>query len=94
MIGRYVMFQSVAGTDSTNYVVIDNVRLEPISNCKKVNEASVSAITSEDATYTWENVGATQYEVLVSTVFTKNVDTIAAPASPSARTTTSPSPSK
>lgn len=80
VIGRYVMFQSVAGTDSTNYVVIDNVRLEPISNCKKVNEASVSAITSEDATYTWKNVGATQYEVLVSTVFTKNVDTIAAPA--------------
>lgn len=77
-IGRYVMFQSVAN-DSVNYVYIDNVRLEPISSCKKVNEIAVSAVTEEGATLSWTTTGADSYEVLVDTVLTKNVAAITAP---------------
>ncbi len=75
--GRYVMFQSVAGTDSTNYVLIDNISFELASGCQQVIDAQIDSAGLNGAKFSWEDKEAAQYEVLVSTVNTRKVDTLA-----------------
>ncbi|MCQ2342610.1 MAG: choice-of-anchor J domain-containing protein [Paludibacteraceae bacterium] len=77
-MGQYIMFALAepANHDSTNYVILDNIKLSPASTCAQVVESKISNITDSGADYTWNNTGAAKYEVLVSTISTKAVDTL------------------
>lgn len=63
--GRYIMFLSEAGSDSTNFVCIDNVSIEPAQGCHQVLDFETSVVASDGATFTWSGNGAS-YEIMVT----------------------------
>jgi len=63
--GHYVMFLSEAGTDSTNYVYIDNVSIEPAQGCHQVLDMTADSITVSGARLRWTGNGES-YEIAVS----------------------------
>lgn len=76
--GAYVMFAAVeaAEHDSTNYILIDNVTFERASSCPQVIKTSLGDIDLNSATLKWEDVGAPEYEVMVSTTKSREPETI------------------
>ena len=66
--GHYIMFLSEAGADSTNYIYIDNISIEPAGSCKQVLDLSVQSAFTEGGVITWSG-DAEQYEVAVSSEF-------------------------
>ena len=65
--GHYIMFLSEAGSDSTNYVYIDNVFIEPIRRCLQVFDMDADSVFVDGAVLTWTG-NAAQYELVVSPV--------------------------
>lgn len=72
--GHYCMFLSEAGADSTNFVYIDNVFLEPAQGCHQVFDISADTLTSDGASFHWSGNGV-QYEVAVTDVLVR-MDTV------------------
>lgn len=64
-MGHYVMFFSQAGTDSLNYIVIDDVMLTDVEACHMVLDLEADSISSIGARLHWSGNG-TRYEVAVS----------------------------
>lgn len=64
--GRYIMFMSEAGDSMTNYVFIDNVVIEPATSCQMLIETAIDSIEVDHVRFSWENSGATRYEVMVT----------------------------
>lgn len=75
--GRYIIFVADAAPDSTNHVLIDNVLVEQADGCQMLIETAIDTIATDLARLTWENIGSTSYEVMVS-VFGGRADTITA----------------
>lgn len=63
--GRYIMFLSEAGTDSTNYIYIDNIFVEPFQRCLQIFDLEADSTFVDGAVLRWTGNGA-QYELLVS----------------------------
>lgn len=80
-IGKYVVFQlsEPQKHDSTNFVLIDNVTIEPVANCEQVIEMVVDSLEGVWAAISWENTGAASYEVMLSAINTRRPDTLSAP---------------
>lgn len=75
--GHNVMFVSEVGADSTNYVYIDNVMLEPAQACHMVLNLDCDTTTEESATLVWDG-DDTQYELMLTETFA-NPDTVTNP---------------
>lgn len=75
--GKYIMFYSEAGADSTNFVYIDDVSLERASNCAMVLSLESDTTTEESAHLVWSG-DAASYEVMLTTSFC-NPDTVTEP---------------
>ena len=65
--GRRIMFLSEAGSDSTNYVYIDNVFIEPIRRCLQIFDLEADSVFVDGAVLNWTG-NASQYEIIVSPV--------------------------
>ena len=79
---RYVIFQLKESSkhDSTNFVLIDNVSIEPVASCAQVVESRVDSIQVYGAGISWEAIGSTEeYQVMLSKVNSRRPDTISAP---------------
>ncbi len=72
--GRYVMFLSEAGSDSTNFVYIDNVSLEVAQGCHQVLNLEADSATAQGARLTWTGNGS-QYEIILTASYV-NPDTV------------------
>lgn len=79
--GKYVIFQlnEAAKHDSTNFVLIDNVTIEPVASCEQVIEMAVDSLEGEWAAISWENTGAVKYQTMLTSFNTRKPDTISAP---------------
>jgi len=77
--GRYVMFQSVAGDDSTNYVLVDNVSFQQLTSCPAPEDMKTDSIHARSVGLSWTG-DASQYEIYAS-LSKVNMDTILTPAS-------------
>ena len=79
--GQYVIFMlnEPQKHDSTNFVLIDNVRFDQASSCPQVLESKVDSIGITGAKISWEDTGAGEYEVMLATVNSRRPDTISAP---------------
>lgn len=64
-MGHYVMFYSQAGTDSLNYVIIDDVMLSDVEGCHMVIDMEADSATIDGGRLHWSGNGS-QYEVAVS----------------------------
>ena len=80
-LGKYIIFQlnEPQKHDSTNFVLIDNVTIEPVANCEQVIEMVVDSLEGVWAAISWENTGAASYEVMLSAINTRRPDTLSAP---------------
>ncbi|MBO4690343.1 MAG: fibronectin type III domain-containing protein [Paludibacteraceae bacterium] len=80
---KYVIFQlnEPAKHDSTNYALIDNVTIELASTCEQIMEVKVDSVGVLGAKISWENAGASEYQVMVATVNSLRPDTISVPVS-------------
>ena len=79
---RYVIFQLKESSkhDSTNFVLIDNVSIEPVASCAQVVESRVDSIQVYGAGISWEAIASSEeYQVMLSTVNSRRPDTIATP---------------
>lgn len=65
--GHYIMFLSEAGSDSTNYVYIDNVFIEPIRHCLQIFDMDADSAFVDGARLKWTG-NASQYELIISPV--------------------------
>lgn len=83
--GQYIMFLSEAGSDSTNYVYIDNVFIEPIQRCQQVIDLEVDSTFVDGAVLHWTG-NASQYEIIVLPAPVLP-DTVESPVYTSAKTT-------
>lgn len=63
--GKHVMFMAEAGSDSTDFIYIDNVSLVPAGTCRQVLDMEADSMTSSSARLHWSNT-AENYELLVS----------------------------
>lgn len=72
--GRYIMFLSETGSDSTNYVYIDDVSVEPAQACRQVLNLEADTTTEDAAHLIWSGEGA-EYELMVTTSFAR-ADTV------------------
>ena len=81
--GQYIILQAEATEthDSTNYVVIDNIRFEPASSCEQIIEAAVRSISTNSASLAWEDMSVSNYQVMLASIDTKRPDTISNPIS-------------
>lgn len=66
--GKRIMFISQAGEDSTNFVVIDNVRFEVLNPCYQPSNLAVDSIRAYSALFQWDDMEAEQYEVMITTL--------------------------
>lgn len=64
-MGHYIMFYSEAGTDSTNYILIDDVMVTDLDGCRMVIDMEADSITVAGARLHWTG-NSPQYEVAVS----------------------------
>ena len=80
-MGKYVIFQlnEPSKRDSTNFVLIDNVSFELASSCQQVLEAKMDSVGVEGAKISWENTGASEYEVMLASINSLRPDTISNP---------------
>lgn len=65
--GHYVMFLSEAGSDSTNYIYIDNIFIEPIRHCLQIFDMDADSTFVDGAVLNWTG-NASQYELIISSV--------------------------
>lgn len=63
--GKYVMFLSEAGSDSTNHIYIDDVSLEIAQGCHQVLDLEADKVAAGSAHFTWTGNGSA-YDIMVT----------------------------
>lgn len=64
-MGHYIMFYSEAGTDSMNYILIDDVMITDIDGCRMVIDLAADSLAQNGVRLRWSG-NAPRYEVGVS----------------------------
>lgn len=64
--GKYIAFKRNYERDGAVNYYIDDIIVDSINNCEKIFNVATSAPATNGATFSWKNVGADKYEVLVA----------------------------